>query len=332
MLANGLVFKALESGQSHTLRARCVINATGAFCDALRKLDDPAAAPIIAPSQGIHVVLDRSFLPGETAIIVPRTSDGRVLFAIPWHDRTLIGTTDTPIKEASLEPIALAQEIEFLLNTASQCLAKRPSRDDILTVFAGIRPLVKASGAKRTASLSRDHTIVVSKSGMLSIAGGKWTTYRKMAEDCVNHAASIGKLKKSACITKTLRVHGFETPCGAGFQPAQAGSPHHHNCYGTDAAAIRSMIDATPELGRRLIDALPICAAQVIWAARHEMARTVDDVLSRRTRALLLDAKAAVAMAPEAAMLLARELGRDERWQSDQVAQFTAMAKLYQAP
>jgi len=316
----GVVFTDLESGRQHTVRARCVINATGAFSDAIRKIDDPAATTMIAPSQGVHVVLDRSFLSGDSAIMVPRTSDGRVLFAIPWRRHTLIGTTDTPIDNVSLEPVALEEEIEFILDTASRYLARRPTRDDILSVFAGIRPLVKASEATSTAALSREHTIEVAKSGLLTIAGGKWTTYRKMAEDCVDHAATLAKLDERPCVTKTLNIHGHHQ------HAEQFGDLSY---YGSDATALRELITAAPELGRQLDHALPIQAVQVVWGVRHEMARTVDDVLSRRTRALFLNAKAALAMSPAVAKLMAAELGRDEPWQNEQVAQFTAMAQSY---
>ena len=317
---DGIVFTDLESGRRHTAHARCVINATGAFSDAIRKLDDPDARPMIAPSQGVHLMLAGSFLSGDSAIMVPHTSDGRVMFAIPWHQHTLVGTTDTPIEKVSLEPVALEEEIEFILDTASRYLARRPTRDDILSVFAGIRPLVKSSEAASTAALSREHTIEVGRSGLLSIAGGKWTTYRKMAEDCVDHAATLAKLDERPCVTKTLKIHGYH-------QNAEEFGELSH--YGSDAPALRDMMATAPELGRQLHPALPIQAVQVVWAVRHEMARTVDDVLSRRTRALFLNAKAALAMAPAVAKLMAAELGRDETWQNEQVAQFTALAQGY---
>lgn len=317
---DGIMFTDLESGNQHTIRAGCVINATGAFSDTIRKIDDPAATSIIAPSQGVHIMLERSFLSGDSAIMVPRTRDGRVLFAIPWHHHTLIGTTDTPIENVSLEPVALEEEIEFILATASRYLARRPTRADILSVFAGIRPLVKTSEATSTAVLSREHTIQVAKSGLLTIAGGKWTTYRKMAEDCVDQAATLAKLDERPCVTKSLRIHGYHP------HAEQFGDLRY---YGSDAAALRELTTTAPELGRQLHPALPIQVVQVVWAVRHEMARTLDDVLSRRTRALLLNAKAAIAMAPEVATLMAAELGHDERWQTEQVAEFTAMAQGY---
>jgi len=302
------------------LRARCVINATGPFCDAVRRLDAVDAPPLIAPSQGVHIVLDRSFLPGQTAIMVPHTRDGRVMFAIPWHDHVIVGTTDTPLAVAELEPSPLPEEVDFILETAGGYLARRPTRGDILSVFAGIRPLVKAGDAVATASLSRDHLIQISPSGLLTITGGKWTTCRKMAEDCTDHAIVLGRLQERPCRTHELRLHGYHP------QPSQFGDL---SVYGSDAPRLQALRRSQPALGQPLHPALPICGAEVVWAAREEMARTVDDVLARRTRALCLNAKAAVAMAPAVAHLLAAELGRDTAWERRQVAQFTAIARRY---
>jgi glycerol-3-phosphate dehydrogenase len=318
---DGVTFTDLESGDSHTIRARSVINAPGAFSDAVRKMDDPAAAPMIAPSQGVHLVLDRSFLPGRTAIMVPRTSDGRVMFAIPWHGHALIGTTDTPIDEVSLEPVPMEQEIDFLLETAAPYLRSDPTRADIRSVFAGIRPLVKAGAeAGSTAALSRDHTIHVARSGLLTIAGGKWTTYRKMAEDCVDHAATLGKLDERPCVTRTLNVHGHHRSASAFGELAY---------YGSDAGAVRALMESEPRLGARLHPALPVYGAQAAWAVRHEMARTVDDVLARRTRALFLNARAAIEMAPAVAEVMGREMGQDETWRREQVQAFNETARHY---
>jgi glycerol-3-phosphate dehydrogenase len=320
---NGLTFRDEESGASHAIAARSVINATGPFCDELRRVDDPAAAPMIAPSQGVHLVFSREFLPGDTAIMVPHTRDGRVMFAIPWHDHTLVGTTDTPISESTLEPTALSQEIDFIIETASDYLAKRPSRADILSVFTGIRPLVKAGEASNTAALSRDHTIHISQSGMLTIAGGKWTTYRKMAEDAVDHAIVLARLTERPCVTRDLHICGFHRHANS-FGPLAS--------YGSDALPIQELVRQQPGLGQPLHAALPIIGAQVVWAARHEMARTVEDVLARRTRALFLNAAAALAMAPEVARLLAQELGHDEAWQQTQLAAFREVAEHFCIP
>src|SRR5688572_17456461 len=203
-------------------------------------MDARAAASMLSPSHGVHVVLDGRFLPGDTAIMVPRTSDGRVMFAIPWHGHALLGTTDTPIQEATLEPIPLAQEIQFILETAAQYLQTDPTPDDVLSVSAGIRPLVKAGGEiASTAALSRDHTIHVSRTGLLTVAGGKWTTYRKMAEDCVDHAATLGKLDERPCITRTLPIAGFHR---------QAESFGDLKYYGADAGPIRQLMATSPDL------------------------------------------------------------------------------------
>ena len=318
---DGMTFEDVETQQQHRLRARCVINATGAFCDAVRRLDDPRATPMIAPSQGVHVVLDRSFLPGDSAIMVPRTGDGRVMFAIPWHGRVLVGTTDTPIDRVELEPRALPQEIDFILETAARYLTHNPTRNDVLTVFTGIRPLVRSGEVASTAALSREHTIHVSKSGLLTIAGGKWTTYRKMAEDCVDHAATLARLDERPCVTRELRIHGHD---------ADAGRFGELSYYGSAAAPVRELMESATELSRPLHPKLPVCAALVVWAVRNEMARTVDDVLARRTRVLVLNARAAVEVAPDVARLMAAELGRDPAWADDQVAQFNAIARRYQ--
>jgi glycerol-3-phosphate dehydrogenase len=313
----GLAFRDEESGREHTLGAHCLINATGPFCDQLRYLDDPNAARMIAPSQGVHIVLPREFLAGRAAIMVPHTRDGRVMFAVPWHGHVLVGTTDTPISEVSLEPKAQGQEMDFILETAGRYMAKCPTRADILSVFTGIRPLVKNRSDANTSALSRDHTIQVSASGLLTIAGGKWTTYRKMAEDVVNRAAELASLPERPCATKDLRVHGF---ANASEMPGPLEN------YGSDARKIADLIREQPALATPLHESLLICGAQIVWAARFEMARTLDDVLARRTRALFLNARAAIAMAPAAARLLAETLGHDDDWQRCQVAEFGEIA------
>lgn len=307
----GVVARDMESGEAFAAASRVVINATGAFSDGIRRMADSSAEAMIAPSQGAHLVLDRTFLPGASAIMVPHTTDGRVMFAIPWHGHTLVGTTDLPVSEVSTEPRPMAAEIDFILENASRCLHHPPRREDVLSAFAGIRPLVK-SGPGTTAALSRDHSIHIDGNGLLTIAGGKWTTYRHMAEDCVNHAAMLGGLPERACVTRRLRLHGWdETAGGRGALEV----------YGSDAGAIA-------ELGRnaRLHPALPYTEGEVIWAARREMARTVEDVLARRTRALFLNARAAMEMAPRVAEILTEELGMDT---GAQLAEFGATARGY---
>ncbi len=309
-----------EGGLEFEVRARAVINATGVFADAVRALDEPEAPPLLSPSQGIHLVLPADFLPGNTAVMIPKTDDGRVLFAVPWHGRLVVGTTDTPVKRPVLEPRALPEEIDFLFNQITRYLTRDPSRHDVLSVFAGLRPLIKA-GAESPAALSRDHLISISASGLITLGGGKWTTYRKMAEDVVDHAEMVGGLEQRACITRDLPVHG------AGGAPADEGS--HLRVYGADAAGIRSLAALAPALGARLHPRLEFLEAEVIWHVRQEMARTVEDVLARRTRALLLDAGASLEAAPRVAELLAAELGRDASWQAHQVRLFHHLALGY---
>lgn len=310
-----------ETGREFAARARVVVNATGAFCDGVRRLIDRDAAPLIAPSQGIHLVFRRSWLPGDSALMVPRTSDGRVMFAIPWQEHTLIGTTDTPIKEATLEPRSQNQEIKFLLDTAADYFAERPTEADVLSTFAGVRPLVKApKGSGHTAALSRDHTIHVDSSGLLTITGGKWTTYRHMAEDCVNRAAELGGLDSRPCVTADLKMHGYRPDGESGGR---------FSAYGSDAGALEELGRDDAGLLTPLHPALSLCEAEVIWGARREMARTAEDVLARRSRALLLDAAAALEIAPRVAAVLAAELNRSEEWQRDQVAAFRTLAEQY---
>jgi glycerol-3-phosphate dehydrogenase len=318
---DGVAFHDAETGEALVARAKVVVNATGPFADSMRRMAEDGVEPMIAPSQGIHLVFDSSFLPGESAIMVPHTSDGRVLFAIPWHGHTMVGTTDTPVSEAVLEPVAMKQEVEFILQTAALYLAKRPTRADVLSVFAGIRPLVRSGESGNTAALSRDHTIRIENSGMLTICGGKWTTYRHMAEDCVDQAATLGRLPEKPCVTAHLSIHGFHS---------NAERFGMLSVYGSDAPNVQRLIEADGRRSEPLHPALPYAGAEVVWAAREEMARTVEDVLARRTRALFLNARAAMAMAPRVAEILARELGRDQEWIDAQVRAFAETARNYE--
>ena len=309
-----------ESGREFRASANVVINATGPFSDSVRKLAEPDAKAVITPSQGIHLVFNRSFLPSNSAIMVPHTSDGRVMFAIPWNGHTVVGTTDTPIRDVSVEPRPFPEEVDFILETAGRYLHHHPTRNDVLSVFVGIRPLVGDTEAGSTASISRDHTVRIDNSGLLSIAGGKWTTYRHMAEDCVNQAATLGRLPEVPALTSTLKIHGFHT------DTAQFGL---FSTYGSDAPALQKLIQESRHLERPLHPSLPYCEAEVVWAVRKEMARTVEDVLARRTRALFLNAQAAHEMAPRTATLMATELGRDRIWESDQIDQLQKLARGY---
>ena len=258
---NGVNFIDEESGQLFRAKAKAVVNAGGAFCDAIRRMSDENSKSLIAASQGVHIVLDKSFLPTKNAIMIPHTSDGRVMFAIPWHDSTLVGTTDTPIEKAELEPKALREEIDFLLSTAQKYLHKPPTREDVLSVFTGIRPLVKTSGAKNTAALSRDHTIEIDARGMLTITGGKWTTYRRMAEDAVGQAATLARLSEKSCVTQDLKIHGFSENTEE-FKDLAV--------YGSDAGKIRDLIKGDKSLGEKLHPDLPYTKAEIVWAAQEK--------------------------------------------------------------
>ena len=317
---DGVVASDQETGRQWTIGARVVINATGAFSDSVRRLAEPDVQPLMAPSQGIHLVFHSSFLSSESAIMVPHTSDGRVMFAIPWHGHTLVGTTDTPIDTPTLEPKPTESEIEFILETAGRYLLKAPTRADVLSVFVGIRPLVKSGEGTLTAALSRDHTIHFDASGLLTTTGGKWTTYRNMAEHTVDQAADFARLAERPCITRTLNVHAFHSNAER-FGPLRV--------YGADAIGIQELMRATPSLAAPLHADLPYTGAEVVWATRHEMARTVEDVLARRTRALFLNVRAAEAMAPAVARLMAAELAWDDARQSAEVAAFLALAAGY---
>ncbi len=318
-MTSGLSCRDEESGTTYDLKARVIINATGIFADEIRLMDEPTAARAVQPSQGVHLVFEREFLQGDSAIMVPHTDDGRVLFVIPWHDKVLVGTTDTAMDTAELEPRALDDEVGFILRNAARYLARDPKREDILSIFAGQRPLVRKPGKDggATKAISRNHEVLVSDSGLVTIVGGKWTTYRKMAEDTLNHATLIGGLTEKPCVTEALQLHGYRSPDAPELPPAYA-------VYGSDAPKLEELALDTPLHSR-----LPYTQANVVWAVRHEMARTVEDVLSRRTRALLLDAKAAMACAPEVAALMAKELGKDKAWEAAQVEEFEALAKGY---
>jgi glycerol-3-phosphate dehydrogenase len=320
--ANGVVLRDKESGKQFKAAARVVINATGMFADQVRRMTDPDAKKMIAPSQGIHLVFERSFLRADAAIMVPRTSDGRVLFAIPWHDHAVVGTTDTPIQEPSYEPKPFEEEIDFILDTAAQFLSRPPTRKDILSVYVGIRPLVKSEGdgGEKTSALSRDHTIHIDGAGLITIVGGKWTTYRHMAEDCVNHAITLGILADTPCVTRDLKLHGY-------YESVEELGDLWF--YGSDAAKIRAIASGDPHLLEPMHPDLTYCAAEVIWATRNEMARTVEDVLARRTRALFLNAAAAIELAPKVAEIMAHELGQDHSWIKNQITDFQSLAEQY---
>lgn len=311
---SGVEFEDLETGERKSIAAKVVINATGPFCDSVRQLADAQAEKLVSPSQGIHLVFARRYLPGDHALMVPDTPDGRVLFAIPWHGHTLVGTTDVAIDDTPLEPLPTEKEIDFILETAGRYLRPAPTRLSILSMFAGIRPLVRAGKGKNTAALSRDHTIHIDDSKLLTITGGKWTTYRNMAEDCVNRAAALAGLPARPCVTKELKIRDRRLP---------------PEITKDDSAGLPGLWRQDRDLLQKLHPDWSLTAGEVIWAARHEMARTVEDVLARRERILFLNARLAIELAPRVAELLAQQLGRNPEWQQAQVREFTAVARGY---
>ncbi len=319
-MVSGVDAVDVESGRTWQMDGRVVVNATGIFTDEVRRLDDPEAPDLLAFSQGIHLVLGREFLPGDSAVMVPHTDDGRVLFAVPWHGVTVVGTTDTPVAEAVLEPRALDEEVDFLLIHAARYLTRDPRPGDVLSVFAGIRPLVSPGGTQDTAAVSRDHHVLVSPSGLVTITGGKWTTYRKMGEDSIDQAAMVAGLEPRPSPTRTLRIHGWLKQ----IDPDEPGS-----WYGSDLAGVRRLLAERPELAEPLHPALPYRRVDVVWAVRHESARCVEDVLARRTRALLLDARAAGQAAEVTAELMRIERGRDRSWAQRQVEEFEGLTREY---
>jgi len=321
-LINGVVAEDQETGEEFTLKSKVVINATGVFADEIIQMDEPGKKDMITPSQGIHLILDKSFLPGDFAIMVPHTSDGRVMFAVPWHNHVILGTTDTLIERKSLEPVALNSEVDFVLETAGRYLTKQPTRKDVLSVFAGLRPLAKPEGEKKaTKEISRNHKILISISGLITVIGGKWTTYRKMAEDAIEKAIMLAGLPERACITKHLPIHGFRMdidPYTDSLAP-----------YGIFKEEILSLGEEEENLAGFLSEKLQIYKSQVTWAVRKEMARTVEDVLARRTRALFLDARESIKIAPEVANIMANELNKNRDWKVEQVSKFTQLANNY---
>ena len=319
---SGAVVRDLETGNEIEVHAKAVINSTGVFADAVRKMDDPDAVSVLSPSQGVHLVLPREFLPGTNALMVPRTDDGRVLFVVPWHGKAIVGTTDTAVPIAEYEPRPLEAELNFLVEHAGRYLTKDPTRDDVLSVYAGLRPLVKHGEDGNTAALSRDHTILLSRTGLVTIVGGKWTTYRKMGEEVIDKAAKVAGLEVKVSPTPEMRLHGAPAMDAAlNFETGSASEAL--SMYGSDAALVTAIASSQPELRASLHPALPYIRAEIVHAVRCEMSRTLEDALSRRTRALLLDARAALAVAPDVAKLMAGELGRDGQWISGQLEAFT---------
>lgn len=317
-MISGVQAKDELSGKTYSIEAKVVINATGVFSDEVIQMDQRDAKKRIVPSQGVHIVLDKRFLSGPHAIMVPHTSDGRVLFAVPWNGYVVVGTTDTQIKEALVEPIAQEEEIQFILDNAGMYMTTPPTRDDIKSVFSGLRPLAAPENdGSATKEISRHHKVIVSTSGLVSILGGKWTTYRKMAEDIINTAQSVGGLPERGCITHNLPVHGYD-------YNSDWTNPLH--VYGVD---IDKIIKLDPEGNTSLSKEVHLTKNQVIWAVREEMAMTVEDVLARRTRVLFLNASESLILAPTVAAIMGKEMGKDSSWITTQIENYTTLTQNY---
>ncbi|MDP4222390.1 MAG: glycerol-3-phosphate dehydrogenase/oxidase [Bacteroidota bacterium] len=316
----GVQAKDTESGEEYNISAKLVINASGVFADEIHRMDNPSSRPTIRPSQGVHIVIDSSFLGSRSAIMIPKTDDGRVLFAIPWYGKVVVGTTDTPLDKISLEPTALESEVNFILNTAGRYLTKPPKKEDILCVFAGLRPLAAdPDNPEATREVSRRHKITLSPSGLLSIIGGKWTSYRRMAEETLDKAIKAGILEKKKCVT---RNYSFST------NHVQLKS-EHLKIYGDSALEIEKMIDDQPSLGEKVHPGLPYTRAEIVWICRNEMPRNLEDILARRTRSLFLDTRASAAAGKEVASLMAEELGFDKAWEGKQINDYNKLTTNY---
>ncbi len=319
-IIQGIEIEDEESGKRYNIRSKVVINATGVFVDTIRKMDNINADKIMTSSQGVHIVLDKSFLPGMSAIMVPHTDDGRVLFAVPWHDKIIVGTTDTPVDDFKLEPKAQKDEIEFLLTHIGRYLIKDPEHKDIRSIFTGLRPLVNDNDKSNTSSISREHTINISDSGLLTIAGGKWTTYRKMAEDIVEQAIILADLERKPCVTENLQVHGYHSHSEVFGNLAQ---------YGSDAPEIQRLYTEDNSLEKLLHKNYSVTEGEVLWAVRHEMARTPEDFLARRSRILFLDTDASLEMAKRVTNIIAKELQKDNNWIKTQLENFKEVSSNY---
>jgi glycerol-3-phosphate dehydrogenase len=313
----GVIVEDTINKTTDTLYAKAVINATGVFADVLMKAANDNSASI-APSQGVHIVVDKKHFAGTDALMVPKTTDGRVLFAVPWHNKVIVGTTDTGVNSTDLEPVATEEEINFIINNFNQYAALPISKKDVLSVFTGLRPLIKKEGAKSTAALNRHHAVFVSPSGLVTVTGGKWTTYRKMAEDAINKTEQLLNDKRP-CVTAALKIHGYTTEKNT----------THTAVYGSDAREIEKLWKEDEKLLQKIHPAYYFTQAEIIFAVRNEMAQTVEDVLSRRIRLLFLDAAAAIQSALITATLMAQEMNKDEQWVQQQVNQFTKLATKY---
>lgn len=316
-LITGLTATDTLTNTDYQLKARVVINATGVFSDQILQLDQPESPAMIRPSQGVHLVLEKKFLKGPYAIMIPQTSDGRVLFAVPWHQHVVVGTTDTPIDTATAEPIPLEEEIDFILANAAAYMTQKPKRSDVKSVFAGLRPLAAQGDKNETKEVSRHHKVMVSTAGLVSVIGGKWTTYRKMAEDTIDTAIPVGGLPERKCNTERMPIHGYD------FN-SDWDNPLH--VYGSD---IEKIIALNPNGNTSLATTFHITENQIQWAVEQEMAVTLEDVLARRVRGLFLDAKESLRIAPTVARLMAKFMNTNQQWETEQLKSFESLAQNY---
>ena len=317
----GLISRDTVTGTTYTIQSKSVINATGIFVDDILKLDQENHKNLVRPSQGSHIVIDQKFLAGNDALMIPETSDGRVLFGVPWHGKVLLGTTDIPIDQHSIEPKPMDEEIQFILDTAAAYLNPAPQRKDILSIYAGLRPLAAPTGpnSSSTKEISRDHKLIKSESNLITITGGKWTTYRKMAEECIDLAIKVANLSVKACVTKDLPIHGYsKNPNLVAW-----------NSYGKDYESIIQLQQAHPEWKQPLIEGYPYTLAEVVWACRNEYIVKVEDFLARRTRLLLLDAKASRIASLQVAEIMAQELGKSAEWINQEVKEYKELTDNY---
>lgn len=318
----GVKVENTETGEIFNVKSKVVINASGIFTDKVLKMYNPKHKKTVVPSQGVHLVLEASFLNSEKAIMIPKTSDGRVLFVIPWHGKVIAGTTDTLIKKPILEPVALDAEIDFILNTLSRYLIKSPKREDVLSVFCGLRPLAKPKGNEvKTKEVSRSHKIIV-ENNLISIVGGKWTTYRKMAEDAIDEVVEKFNFPSKKSNTKTLEIHG-------NVSNNESLLKNHFYIYGSDLPKLEKFQKQNSDYRRKIHPDYDFTVGQIVWSIQNEMARTVEDILARRVRLLFLDARAALQVAPEVAMILGRELCKDDDWVKNQIEEFNELANSY---
>ncbi|MCK5824598.1 MAG: glycerol-3-phosphate dehydrogenase/oxidase [Ichthyobacteriaceae bacterium] len=317
----GVAIEDKETGMTYSVRSKVVINAAGVWVDDVSALDNVNLASIVKPSQGVHLVVDKTFLDSQKAMMIPKTSDGRVLFTIPWKDKVIIGTTDTPIESASLEPEALDSEVDFIIENYNNYSLKKLTKKDVLSVFAGLRPLAAPiDDGGKTKEISRRHKIFKSISGLITVVGGKWTTYRSMAEEIVTESVKDSLIPSASSITKNLRLHGY-------LKDENSIDPLKF--YGSDLQIIEGLERFNEKLTTKLHSKYPYKYSHVVWACRAEYCRGVDDFLSRRIRMTVLDAKVAYKMAPIVAEIIASELNKNDRWVDEQIQEYTEIVKKY---